>query len=69
MLSGYENLLSNIDAEKKRNLSGQMSLFGGFEDAAETEETIPQLSDFSLREKLNMEKETTGLHLSGHPMN
>lgn len=69
MLSGYENLLSNIDAEKKRNLSGQMSLFGGFEDAAETEETIPQLSDFSLREKLNMEKETTGLYLSGHPMN
>ena len=69
MLSGYENLLSNIDAEKKRNLSGQMSLFGGFEDTAETEETIPQLSDFSLREKLNMEKETTGLYLSGHPMN
>ncbi len=69
MLSGYENLLSNIDAEKKRNLSGQMSLFGGFEDAAETKETIPQLSDFSLREKLNMEKETTGLYLSGHPMN
>lgn len=69
MLSGYENLLSHIDAEKKRNLSGQMSLFGGFEDAAETEETIPQLSDFSLREKLNMEKETTGLYLSGHPMN
>lgn len=69
MLSGYESLLSNIDAEKKRNLSGQMSLFGGFEDTAETEETIPQLSDFSLREKLNMEKETTGLYLSGHPMN
>ena len=64
MLSGYENLLSNIDAEKKRNLSGQMSLFGGIDEEAEPEETIP-----NLRERLNMEKETTGLYLSGHPMN
>ena len=69
MLSGYENLLSNIDAEKKRNLSGQMSLFGGIDEEAEPEETIPNLPEFTLRERLNMEKETTGLYLSGHPMN
>ena len=69
MLSGYENLLSNIDAEKKRNLSGQMSLFGGMDDSPNREESLPNLSDFTLRERLNMEKETTGLYLSGHPMN
>lgn len=69
MLSGYESLLSNIDAEKKRNLSGQMSLFGGFEDEPAENNAIPLLQDFSLRERLNMEKETTGLYLSGHPMN
>ncbi len=69
MLSGYENLLSNIDSEKKRNISGQMSLFGGMDDNAETEEALPNLSDYTLRERLNMEKETTGLYLSGHPMN
>lgn len=69
MLSGYESLLSNIDAEKKRNISGQMSLFGGMDESDEPEETLPNLPDFSLRERLNMEKETTGLYLSGHPMN
>lgn len=69
MLTGYESLLSNIDAENKRNLSGQMSLFGGFEEVILSEDRLPNLPDYSLRERLNMEKETTGLYLSGHPMN
>ena len=69
MLSGYESLLSNIDADKKRNVSGQMSLFGSFEEQATEEKQLPNVPDFTLRERLNMEKETTGLYLSGHPMN
>ncbi len=69
MLSGYESILSSIDSEKKSNLSGQMSLFGGFEDISDGEDNLPKLAEFSLREILNMEKETTGLYLSGHPMN
>lgn len=69
MLSGYETLLSNIDAENKRNISGQMSLFGGFEEQVSTDDNLPNVADFTLRERLNMEKETTGLYLSGHPMN
>ncbi len=69
MLSGYEALLSNIDAEKKNNISGQMSLFGGFEEESFDADSLPNVADFTLREKLNMEKETTGLYLSGHPMN
>ncbi|MBQ2899013.1 MAG: DNA polymerase III subunit alpha [Oscillospiraceae bacterium] len=69
MLSGYETILSSIDAEKKANISGQMSLFGGFEEEHDDEDNLPRLAEFSLRELLNMEKETTGLYLSGHPMN
>lgn len=69
MLSGYESVLSSIDAEKKANVSGQMSLFGGFETEADEEDNLPNLAEYSLRELLNMEKETTGLYLSGHPMN
>ena len=69
MLSGYESLLSNIDAENKRNISGQMSLFGGFEEETSVKDNLPNVPDFTLRERLNMEKETTGLYLSGHPMN
>ncbi|MBR5872594.1 MAG: DNA polymerase III subunit alpha, partial [Oscillospiraceae bacterium] len=69
MLSGYESILSSIDAEKKANVSGQMSLFGGFEEQHNDEENLPRVAEYSLRELLNMEKETTGLYLSGHPMN
>ena len=69
MLSGYESILSSIDAEKKANISGQMSLFGGFEEEHDEEDNLPRLAEYSLRELLNMEKETTGLYLSGHPMN
>ncbi len=69
MLSGYESILSSIDAEKKANISGQMSLFGGFEESQDEEDNLPHLAEYSLRELLNMEKETTGLYLSGHPMN
>ncbi|MBP1575873.1 MAG: DNA polymerase III subunit alpha [Oscillospiraceae bacterium] len=69
MLSGYESILSSIDAEKKANVSGQMSLFGGFEEEHEEEDNLPKVTEYSLRELLNMEKETTGLYLSGHPMN
>ncbi|MBE6893807.1 MAG: DNA polymerase III subunit alpha [Ruminococcaceae bacterium] len=69
MLSGYESILSSIDAEKKANVSGQMSLFGGFEEEHEEEDNLPNVTEYSLRELLNMEKETTGLYLSGHPMN
>ncbi len=69
MLSGYESILSSIDAEKKANVSGQMSLFGGFEEEHNEEDNLPKLTEYTLRELLNMEKETTGLYLSGHPMN
>ncbi len=69
MLSGYEGILSAIDSEKKSNLSGQMSLFGGFTEEVEEKDNLHNVAEYSLREILNMEKETTGLYLSGHPMN
>ena len=54
MLSGYESILSSIDAEKKANVSGQMSLFGGFEEEHEEEDNLPKVTEYSLRELLNM---------------
>lgn len=70
MISEYENILSSIDSDNRRNLSGQMSLFGGGPDTSSvSDDSIAFLPDYSLREKLYMEKETTGLYLSGHPMN
>ena len=45
-----------------------MSLFGGVTESKD-DYRLPKAEEYSLRERLNMEKETTGLYLSGHPMN
>jgi len=63
-------VLENISATARQNISGQLDLFGGFgdEDSAPAPITIPDIPEFSREEIMQMEKETTGLYLSGHPM-
>lgn len=58
-----------IAQSRKRNIEGQMDLFGmGNEAVQDTQIALPNIPEVSMRELLAMEKETTGLYLSGHPM-
>ena len=70
MLESVESVLAALDAERKRNVEGQMGLFGLLEEQGGQSEpfTLPNLHELSHRELLAGEKETTGLYLSGHPM-
>lgn len=70
MLSALPNILDELESEKRRNLEGQISLFGGADDlnASGQGYEIPSMEEFSPMEKLNMEKEIAGMYLSGHPM-
>ena len=68
LLIGYEHILDNIDSQKRRNLEGQMNLFGESEEANGSDEQMPKVDEFTRKELLNYEKDTTGLYLSGHPM-
>ncbi|MCI6647110.1 MAG: DNA polymerase III subunit alpha [Oscillospiraceae bacterium] len=56
----------------RSNIEGQLDLFGGFgDDVGGTEavtHTLPDVPEFSRQELMAMERETTGLYLSGHPM-
>ena len=54
----------------KQSLEGQFDLFGGGgEDTVTVPEIpLPDLPEYTQREKMLMEKEVTGLYLSGHPM-
>lgn len=63
-------LLESIAQESRNNIEGQLSLFGEpeFADNTSVEIKIPNVEEFSRAEILAMEKETTGLYLSGHPM-
>lgn len=69
MLS-YAAIVDSIASEKKKNLSGQMSLFdfAAPEEKEEFEVRLPDVPEFEKSELLAFEKETLGIYLSGHPL-
>ena len=68
LLSAYESVMDSIASSRKRNLEGQMGLFGMLEEEASSEMPIPRMAEHSKAELMMMEKETTGMYISGHPM-
>ncbi|MCQ2557688.1 MAG: DNA polymerase III subunit alpha [Oscillospiraceae bacterium] len=65
------HVLDSISSAEKNNIEGQMDLFGDFEnEAGPSSDTIviPDVVEFTVQERLAMEKEVTGLYLTGHPM-
>lgn len=67
LMSVYEALMDSVTANKRRNIVGQIGLFDMGEEVSQSI-SIPKIPEFSRRELMTMEKETTGLYLSGHPM-
>ena len=63
-------VIESIARQNKDNISGQLDLFGGDggEESAEAVIPIPALPEYSRQEIMAMEKEITGLYLTGHPM-
>ncbi len=69
MLRVYETALDEIAGDRKRNVEGQIDLFGGAEEQAEQEDlSYPDIPELPEKEKLALEKAATGLYLSGHPL-
>lgn len=69
MLSMVKPILDDLDFEKRRNMAGQLSLFGGSDDSKAPEQVmVPDLKEFPLIELLKMERDMTGFFLSGHPI-
>ena len=71
LLQVYEGVLEGIARAEKDNISGQLDLFGDFDDSGEESApalVLPDVEEFPRRELMSMEKEVTGLYLSGHPM-
>ena len=73
LLQIYDAVLDTVAANSRKNVEGQIDLFGGFFDGGEAAAAtpsvqVPELPELSRAERMAMEKETTGLYLSGHPM-
>ena len=64
-------VMDSIAQSQRDNISGQLDLFGDYNPEGQKAPAIipiPNVEEFSPAEKMAMEKETTGLYLSGHPM-
>ena len=69
MYMAMNEFIDELDNKKRRNIEGQIGLFDmGNDSDLSVEPKMNYCDEFSLYELLRMEKETTGLYLSGHPM-
>lgn len=69
LLAVYDSMMDSIASSRKKNLEGQMGLFSMLtqEDQAAAI-PIPKLPEMKKADLMLLEKETTGIYLSGHPM-
>lgn len=67
LLQNMERIIDSVALERRNTLAGQLDLFGSNEHNESPEIKLPPAEEFSGTEILAMEKEVTGLYLSGHP--
>jgi len=71
LLKAADAVIEGISSAGRKNVAGQLDLFStGTEDGTISKSalTLPEAPEFSPRELMAMEREMTGLYLSGHPM-
>jgi len=67
LINIMDTVVDSIARSRKSILAGQFDLFGLLDEEPD-EIKLPNLPEFSVPDILAMEKEVTGLYLSGHPM-
>ncbi|MBQ8935315.1 MAG: DNA polymerase III subunit alpha, partial [Oscillospiraceae bacterium] len=70
LLYVMNTVVDAISDSRKKNVEGQFDLFGGMNagEEAANQVPMPNLPEFAPAELMSMEREMTGLYLSGHPM-
>lgn len=70
LLAVHEKIMDSVANQRKRNIDGQISLFGAIEeqDSSVFEVQYPNIREFDKKTMLAMEKEMTGLYITGHPL-
>lgn len=68
-LNVFEKAMDGVARRQKSMVAGQISLFGMAESQVEAPPPpMPDLPPFDKNQLLQMEKETTGVYISGHPL-
>ena len=69
LLAVYDTMMDSIASSRKKNLDGQIGLFTILqEEDTAAAIPIPKLAEMRKADLMLLEKETTGIYLSGHPM-
>nr|WP_325302033.1 DNA polymerase III subunit alpha [uncultured Dysosmobacter sp.] len=73
LIQVYEKVLDACAAQRRDNVEGQLDFFSlSAGESGEVEPVreipLPNIPEYTIQQLMTMEKETTGLYLSGHPM-
>ena len=69
MLESVEGILKSVETDARKNVAGQLDLFSQLDDEDEWDDYhIPKVPEYPPQELLRMEKDVSGLYLSGHPL-
>ncbi len=69
MLVNLPDVIDDLDSLRRRNIEGQIGFFDLLNNESSNPEFVmKKMDEFPLQTKLLMEKETTGLYISSHPM-
>ena len=66
----FDQALEGNSAKRRQNVVGQISLFDMGQPTADLaiEDTYPDVGEYPYKQLLSMEKEMTGVYVSGHPL-
>ena len=66
----YVQVMDQVNQERKKSMTGQMSLFDfvSDEEKAEFDVHYPNVGEYDKELKLAFEKEVLGVYISGHPL-
>lgn len=69
LLRIYDMVMDSVADGRRRNVDGQLGMFDlDIQQQKTPSFTVPDIPELSRQERMAMEKETTGLYLTGHPM-
>lgn len=73
LLNSYEHLIAVQSEKSRNNIDGQLDMFSSIDInnssvGASLSFEYPKIDEFSLKELLMLEKESSGMYFSGHPI-
>lgn len=66
LLACYEEIVDRICDRQRGNIEGQLDLFSQVGESVDDGYAYPDIPELSLRERLSLEKEASGMYFSGH---